>query len=80
MSDADMAATKFQAAKKAALVMTNILAPLPPEVALEAATMLLKGLYMVHVKPAKRLNLFNRCIQTVKAELKADLKTKREKP
>lgn len=71
--------TKFTIAKKAAQMMANMIAPLPPEAALEAATMLMKALYMTHIKPEARLNLFNRCMASLRAEIKADLEAKRKK-
>ena len=72
---ADDPATKIAMAKRASATMFTTMAGLPPDVQLEAAVHLMKVLFMSHVKPEKRLSMFNTVVQSVKNDIKKHLKT-----
>lgn len=68
-------AQKIDMAKKAAAVMYNSVVGVPSEIQLEASIILLRSLFMSHVKPTHRISLFGSVAQRLRKELKENIKT-----
>ena len=68
-------AQKMEMAKKAAAVMFTSVAGVPSEIQLEASIILLRSLFMSHVRATHRLSLFSSVVQRLRKELKDNLQT-----
>lgn len=68
-----------QLAKECAKVMhaTASAAGTPPAVELEAAFLLMRGLFGAHVKPEKRLQMFDSATAKLREHIQSDMKRKK---
>ena len=68
-------AQKVEMAKKAASVMFTSVSGVPGEIQLEASILLMKSLFMSHVRDTHRISLFNSVVIKLRKELQDHLKT-----
>jgi hypothetical protein len=68
-------AQKLDMANKAAAVMFTSVSGVPNEIQLEASIILLRTLFVSHVRPTHRLSLFGSVVQRLRKELKENLQT-----